>query len=185
MINKLELRAIYFSLLALCKFYHNCHICVKSDSATAVAYINRIGGSVLSLLEETKNIWNWCFCKNIFISAVHIPGKNNKIPVYLSREFNDCTEWMINADVFKTLCRFFKPKIDLFAWIHKYLIIMYLMYHVLCIRSKCSWIWCIFFICNLMLLNVVYIKSCRADRISSVLDHMLRLANHIIAAACL
>lgn len=116
-INKLELRAIYFSLLALCKFYNiNCHICVKSDSATAVAYINRIGGTVLSLLEETKNIWNWCFCKNIFISAVHIPGKNNKIPVYLSREFNDCTEWMINADVFKTLCRrFFKPKIDLFA----------------------------------------------------------------------
>lgn len=43
----------------------------------------------------------------------------------------------------------------------------------------------IFAKCNLMLLNVVYIKSCRADRISSVLDHMLRLANHIIAAACL
>lgn len=36
-----------------------------------------------------------------------------------------------------------------------------------------------------MLLNVVYIKSCRADRISSVLDRVLRLANHIIAAACL
>lgn len=89
---------------------------MKSDSATAVAYINRTGGSVLSLLEETKNIWNWCFCKNIFISAVHIPGKNNKIPDYLSREFNDCTEWMLNVDVFKTLYRrFFKPKIDLFA----------------------------------------------------------------------
>lgn len=115
-INKLELRAIYFSLLALCKFYNNCHICVRSDSATAVAYINRIGGSVLSLLEETKSIWNWCFSKNIFISAVHIPGKNNKIPDYLSREFNDCTEWMLNADIFKKLCRrFFKPKIDLFA----------------------------------------------------------------------
>lgn len=49
---------------------------MKSDSATAVAYINRIGGSILSLLEETKNIWNWCFSKIISISAVHIPDPN-------------------------------------------------------------------------------------------------------------
>lgn len=72
---------------------------MKSDSATAVAYINRIGGYVLSLLEETKNIWK----------------KYDKIPDYLSREFNDCSEWMLNRDVKKICRRFFKPKIDLFA----------------------------------------------------------------------
>lgn len=41
--------------------------------------------------------------------------KNNKIPDYLSREFNDCSEWMLNRDVKKICRRFFKPKIDLFA----------------------------------------------------------------------
>lgn len=92
------------------------HICVKSDSATAAAYINRIGGSVLSLLEETKNIWNWRFSKSTFISAGTFREENNKIPDYLSREFNDWTEWMLTADVLNKLCRsFFKPKIDLFA----------------------------------------------------------------------
>lgn len=41
--------------------------------------------------------------------------------------------------------------------------------------------------CNsyLMLLNIVYITSRRSDRISAVMDHVLLLANHITAAACL
>lgn len=84
---------------------------MRSDSATAVSYINKIGGSILSLLEETKNIWIWCFSKGIYISAVNIPGKNNKIPDYSSQEFNDCSEWMLNKTIFKNLSqRFFNQK---------------------------------------------------------------------------
>lgn len=31
----------------------------------------------------------------------------------MSREFNDCTEWILNSDVFKKLCRrFFKSRLN-------------------------------------------------------------------------
>ena len=115
-INLLELKAIYFALLALCKSYENIHICIRSDSSTAVTYINRRGGSILPLSNEAKNIWVWCFNRNIYLSAVHIPGKENVIPDYLSREFNDCSEWMLRRDIFDKISKtFFIPKIDLFA----------------------------------------------------------------------
>lgn len=78
---------------------------------------NRLGGSILPLVEETKSIWNWCFSGNIFLSAVHIPGTENVFQDNLSREFNDCSEWMLNKNIFDRLStKFFKPKIDLFAF---------------------------------------------------------------------
>ncbi|XP_052058703.1 uncharacterized protein LOC127698962 isoform X1 [Mytilus californianus] len=115
-INVLELKAIILALQALCRSVKDCHICVRTDSAVAVAYINNQGGSILSLLKLAKEIWFWSTERKVFISAVHIPGKQNIQPDNLSRQFNDSSEWKLNSSVFeKVTLSLFNPEIDLFA----------------------------------------------------------------------
>lgn len=115
-INVLELKAVLFSIKSLCCHLQNVHICIKSDSSTAVNYINNQGGSVLPLLEITKQLWGWCAEKHIFISSVHIPGKLNTGPDNLSRHFSDTSEYKLKETVFhRVIKRFFMPDIDLFA----------------------------------------------------------------------
>ncbi|XP_062570072.1 uncharacterized protein LOC134232143 [Saccostrea cucullata] len=116
-INELELRAIQFAVRALFASYSNCHIGIKSDNTTAVAYINSIGGMTSESLDSVAiQIWNWCLDKNIIISAKHIPGVENVKADFLSRQFSDSKEWMLKSDIFIRICHhFFFPDIDLFA----------------------------------------------------------------------
>ena len=65
-INVLELKAIYFALKSLCEDQSQIQICVYTDSAVAVSYINSRGGSVSTLHEIVKNIWLWCEKKRNF-----------------------------------------------------------------------------------------------------------------------
>ena len=115
-INILEMKAIKYALHSLCQNLRDVHICVRSDSATAVAYINNKGGSVMPLFLEAKDIWLWCSAKNIHISCVHIRGVDNVTADTLSRNFSDTTEWKLSEKVFSFICsQCFTPDIDLFA----------------------------------------------------------------------
>ena len=61
-------------------------------------------------------MWNWCFKRNLIISAQYIPGIENVYADSLSRKFSDSTEWMLKSEIFERICdQFFKPDIDLFA----------------------------------------------------------------------
>lgn len=115
-INILELLAIKYAFFSLGKNISNSHICIKSDSSTAVQYINNMGGSVVALLEVVREIWFWAADKNNFITAVHIAGKDNITPDQLSRNFSDSSEWKLKENIFRNICgHFFQPNIDLFA----------------------------------------------------------------------
>ena len=103
-INILELRAVKFALKSLCQNIRNVHISARCDNSTAVAYINNQGGSIVSLLKETQEIWLWCHDRNIHISSVHIAGKANVTADYLSRNFSDSTEWKLNESIFRKIC---------------------------------------------------------------------------------
>lgn len=114
-INILEIKAVYFALLSLCRSLRNTHLCVKCDNSTAVAYVNK-GGSILSLNSVAKDIWLWCEKRNIHISAVFVSGVRNIRADFLSRHFSDSTEWKLHENVFLKVCQvFFQPDIDLFA----------------------------------------------------------------------
>lgn len=65
----------------------------------------------------SKDIWNWCCYKNIWISAAHIPWKCICNPADIeSRVFNDNVEWMLDSNVFLQLAKLWgKPTMDLFA----------------------------------------------------------------------
>lgn len=116
-INYLELLAAALGLQSLCADQKNVHIQLKMDNTTAVAYINHMGGTKSPPCNSlAKSIWQWCNCRNIWITAVHLPGIDNVEADSLSRNFNDRTEWMLNKGEFKKIvAKFGIPEIDLFA----------------------------------------------------------------------
>ncbi|XP_060595146.1 uncharacterized protein LOC132749435 [Ruditapes philippinarum] len=115
-INYLELLAIFYSLQAMFAECKDLHIQVQSDNTTAIAYINNFGGMESRDLDNlSKLIWKWCLDRNVYISAVHVPGRLNSADFY-SRNFSDSTEWMLKDDIFQRLCKHtFIPDVDLFA----------------------------------------------------------------------
>ena len=61
-------------------------------------------------------IWELCIKRGVYISTVHILGKENIIADLASREFQDSHEWILSLEVFKYLVESFQvPDIDMFA----------------------------------------------------------------------
>ena len=117
-INYLEMLAILFGLKVFAKKLENTHIRIRCDNTTAVNIINHMGTSHSEKCNElTKQIWEWCINKHIWISLAHIPGKQNLVADYESRRNQREAEWMLDtsllADAMHRLE--FTPEIDLFA----------------------------------------------------------------------
>ena len=115
-INFLELLAIFNVLKAFYSGVKDTHIEIQCDNISAVTYINDMGGMCSQTLDSlAKDIWEWCLFRQIVVSAVYIPGKDNTAD-FFSRNFSDSTEWMLRLDIFNRICiHFFVPEIDLFA----------------------------------------------------------------------
>ena len=74
-INSLELPAAFFCLKAFCKNKTRLHVLLKLDNTTAVAYINKKGGTISASCNKlAKDIWNWAKGQDIWIIASHVPG---------------------------------------------------------------------------------------------------------------
>ena len=93
------------------------HIQLQLDNTTAVAYLNKIRGTQSRPLNDLAyEIWQWCIERNIWLSAVHIPGKVNVEADKMSRVFNDNNEWKLNTKMFQNIFdQFPNLEIDLFA----------------------------------------------------------------------
>eukprot|EP00079_Xenopus_tropicalis_P032144 XP_017945915.1 PREDICTED: uncharacterized protein LOC101734340 [Xenopus tropicalis] len=74
-INILEIRAIFQAVLHWENQLTDRDIRIQSDNATAVAYLNRQGGTKsLAAANEISKIFRWAETRINQISAVHIPG---------------------------------------------------------------------------------------------------------------
>ena len=115
-INFLELWAGFLALRAFCTNMYGVHVQLKMDNTTAIAYVNHMGGiKARDCNALAIEIWEFCIERNIWLSAVHLPGVQNVIADRLSREFNEQVEWRLNRG-FEGLCNMFgTPEIDLFA----------------------------------------------------------------------
>ena len=72
-----ELMAAFFGLKAFGS-RKSVHIYIYLDNITAVNYLNSMGGThSIKCNSATKNIWQFCIERDIWISAALIPGKNN------------------------------------------------------------------------------------------------------------
>ena len=87
------------------------------DNATAIAYINNVGGIKIETCNNIAcRIWNFCIENKLWVLATHIPGKNNIETDQKSRILQDATEWKLHSKLFqKIVIKFGKPDIDLFA----------------------------------------------------------------------
>lgn len=114
-INFLELKAAFFGLKCLTSDLSNCDILIRIDNTTAVSYINRMGGIQYPHLNSiTREIWQYCEDRNIFLFASYINTKENVEADYQSRKHT--IEWELSDTAFQTIVtEFGEPNIDLFA----------------------------------------------------------------------
>ena len=54
----------------------------------------------------TRDIWEWCIKKNIWLIACHLPGVEKTVADHESRLNHDNTEWQLNPKLFSKWDRF-------------------------------------------------------------------------------
>ncbi|XP_046605016.1 uncharacterized protein LOC124297748 [Neodiprion virginianus] len=113
----LELLAAFFGLKCFAKNLENRQILLRIDNTTAISYINREGGIQYPHLNKvTRDIWDWCENKNIWVFASYISSKMNVEADVESRRLEPETEFELKNTTFRTIVeKFGMPEIDLFA----------------------------------------------------------------------
>ena len=116
-INCLELLAATLAVQTFAKGKSGIFILLQIDNSTAVAYINRRGGTVSPKLSQlAKDLWLWCMERNILLHAQHLPGILNTIVDEESRTWSDRSEWKLSPILFQEINRLLGPlSTDLFA----------------------------------------------------------------------
>ena len=116
-INVLELTAARLALKTLAKATRGTHIQLKMDNLTAIAYINRMGGTHSPECNHVSgHIWEWAIARDIWLFAAYIPGDSNVVADFHSRCFHENKEWALKEKVFALLKHIYGlPGIDLFA----------------------------------------------------------------------
>lgn len=86
---------------------------------TAVAYINKMGGTKSPILTQVaKKIWEFCLSQQITITAEHLPGLQNQTADSESRKVfeNSSNNWKLNTEVFSQITKLIGPiSLDAFA----------------------------------------------------------------------
>ncbi|CAH2086588.1 unnamed protein product [Euphydryas editha] len=116
-INYLELNAAFRALKTFTSNVQNCEILLRIDNTTAISYINRMGGIQYPHLNSvTRNIWEYCESKNLFVFASYIKSSQNVIADAESRKLHSDIECELSDKYFyKIVFNFGDPQIDLFA----------------------------------------------------------------------
>ena len=118
-INILELKAAYLAIqsyLKACQLTES-RILLQMDNTTAVAYINKRGGTKSNKLTQLAlDIWNICQSKKITLIAQHLPGIRNTEAGAESRHINNRIEWTLDKQLFANIQKcYYKPQVDIFA----------------------------------------------------------------------
>ena len=74
------------------------------------------GTKSVQLSALATEMWYWCLERNIFLSAIHMPGLKNLFADPLSHPENLSTRWMLNRAVFRQIVAIYGlSDMDLFA----------------------------------------------------------------------
>ena len=116
-INCKELLAAWLGLQCYASNLRNTHVYLKIDNTAAVAHINKMGGvHSKHLCSLALEVWDWCLCQDLTISAEHLPGSMNQLADKESRTISDSSEWALDMQIFQKLMEIKGPcTVDLFA----------------------------------------------------------------------
>ena len=74
------------------------------DNVKTIAYINNMGGMKSQICNNIAcRIWNFCTENNLWVSAVHITGKDNMGADQQSTILQDPTEWKLHPELFQKI----------------------------------------------------------------------------------
>ncbi len=110
--------AAFIALKSFLNAIYGKHVKIMIDNTTAVSIINNMGTCNRDPCNSIAcDILNICERNLIWLTAAHIPGKDNTVTDLESRTKNIDTEWMLNPHYLaKALSDIsFSPTIDLFA----------------------------------------------------------------------
>ena len=93
------------------------YVLLKMDNTSAVAYINKMGGTASPALNSlNKEFWLWCMERDISVQAQHLAGRLNNTADAESRDMKDRHDWKLCPQVFQSINNTFRPlEVDLFA----------------------------------------------------------------------
>ena len=118
-INVLELCAATLALKALLQSQEPQHpplkhIHLRIDNTTAVAYINKRGGTRSpALTAQALELWAVALTAGESLTAQHFSGIQNVVADTASRQIETRTEWTLDKKVFQSICqRFYTPEVD-------------------------------------------------------------------------
>lgn len=116
-INDLELKASFLALKYFAAAARDCAVLLNLDNTTAVAYINKKGGTKsASLSSLAVEIATWCEQRRISLVALHVPGILNVVADMESRRSHvDNGDWKLDHSLFQKIAERWLPKVDLFA----------------------------------------------------------------------
>ena len=116
-INQLELFAAWLALRSFAADLRSCHILLRLDNTTAIAYINRMGGTQFPRLNKlSRQLWRWCEDRQLVVFASYVSSTDNWEADAESRLLEPETEFQLSSEAFdKIVHRFGSPAIDLFA----------------------------------------------------------------------
>jgi len=64
----------------ICEREVQCHVFLRMDNQTVVAYVNKMGGThSLPLMEQACQLCRWCLSRGITLSLEYLPGLENLV----------------------------------------------------------------------------------------------------------
>ena len=99
-INAFALKAGLFALQVFANDKCSLHMRLMMDNTTAVACVNKMGTSHLDTCHSvTKQIWEFCITRNLWISAAYVPGVENTAA---DEESKKKKTWTLNGNLIQT-----------------------------------------------------------------------------------
>ena len=117
-INLIEVKALFLALQSFHELFAGRRVTAMCDNSTAVAYVNKQGGTVsCSLCSLASQLLRWMVSLDVHLDARYLPGQSNVLADLLSRRDQVIgTEWSLYPQVARDLLRCWgSPSIDLFA----------------------------------------------------------------------
>ena len=113
----LELKAVKLALLTSGKILQMDKAHFQIDNMTALSYLLKMGGiQNREMATLARKIWDFSLSRKIMITAEYLPGRLNTEADWVSRHFQDSSEWLLSPRLFHLICKKQgTPSVDLFA----------------------------------------------------------------------
>lgn len=118
-INEREMLAAFYGLKVHARNIRSAHIRCRLDNIPALTCLNKMGSHKINKLNAiTQLVWEWCLERQLHISCVFVPGAENTIADFESRNIKNIdSEYKLNSSLLFDALNILEiyPDIDLFA----------------------------------------------------------------------